>query len=112
MDDQELKTSDFALRVEAGVDQGQVFLLLKDQMIVGRSPAVEIEIHEIFAARRHFAIVWDEVQGAHCIITWSVNPVFVNGVELERNADSLKKLEPGDLILLGDTVFVYDRAQS
>ncbi|MEW6206952.1 MAG: FHA domain-containing protein [Acidobacteriota bacterium] len=109
MSDQKSKTSDFALRVEAGVDRGKVFPLLTERMAVGRSNVADIEIHEVFAARRHFEIIWVEETRPHGIRTWSINAVFINGVELDRNADSLKMLKEGDLILLGDTVFVYDR---
>lgn len=100
---------DFVLRVIEGDDTGMIFVLSEERMIVGRSTAVDIEIHEIFARQRHFEIYWDESTNGHIVRDWGApNKVYINDHALEAHAT--KELRLGDEIRVGKTKFVYEKA--
>lgn len=104
-------TCNFVLRVTKGADTGMIFALSKDRMIVGRSEVglVDIEIHEIYAAPRHFEIYWDESINSHVVRDWGArNKVHINDHALEIHAT--KELRLGDEIRVRNTIFIYERA--
>jgi pSer/pThr/pTyr-binding forkhead associated (FHA) protein len=104
-------TRDFVLRVIEGKDAGRIFALSKDRMIVGRSAEghVDIEIHEVYAAPRHFEIYWDESINSHLVRDWGArNLVYINDHALETHAT--KELRLGDEIRIGNTKLMYEKA--
>jgi pSer/pThr/pTyr-binding forkhead associated (FHA) protein len=102
-------TRDFVLRATEGEDSGMIFDLSKERMIVGRSTVVDIEIHEIFAAQRHFEIYWDESMKGHLVRDWGArNKIFINDHALETHAT--KELQLGDEIRVGNTKLIYEKA--
>lgn len=104
-------TRDFVLRVTNGADTGMIFALSKDRMIVGRSAEglVDIEVHEIYAAPRHFEIYWDESINSHVVRDWGArNKVYINDHTIEIHAT--KELRLSDEIRVGNTIFIYERA--
>jgi pSer/pThr/pTyr-binding forkhead associated (FHA) protein len=104
-------TCDFVLRVTKGADTGMIYALSKDRMIVGRSAVgrVDIEIHEVYAAPRHFEIYWDESINGHLVRDWGArNKVYINNHALEIHA--AKELRLGDEIRIGNTIFIYERS--
>jgi pSer/pThr/pTyr-binding forkhead associated (FHA) protein len=106
-----LSADDFVLHVIEGVDRDMVFTLSKDRMIVGRSIAglVDIEIHEIYAAQRHFEIFWDESSKCHAVRDLGArNKIYINDHALEIHGE--KKLQLDDEIRIGNTKFAYEKA--
>jgi len=104
-------TRDFVLRVIQGKDAGMIFALSKDRMIAGRSASGldDIEIHEVYAAPRHFEIYWEESINSHAVRDWGArNKVYINDHALEIHAT--KELRLGDEIRVGNTIFTYERA--
>jgi pSer/pThr/pTyr-binding forkhead associated (FHA) protein len=63
---------------------------------------------DIYVARSHFALQWDESRRQHDLIDYrSVNGVQVNGELLTAN----RTLVPGDVIDVGSTRMVFEAAE-
>ncbi len=100
---------DFVLRVTKGADTGKVVGLTKERMLIGRSRFVDIEIHEIYAAPRHFEIYWDESINGHVVKDLGArNKVYINDHALKIHA--ARELRLDDEIRVGNTTFIYERA--
>ena len=86
-----------------GVSKGTSFYLEGNRAVVGRSDKVEISILDPKASRQHAELV---KYGETYVITdlKSQNGVIVNDLKIAQH-----KLSSGDKIVVGSTVFKYDR---
>ncbi|BAF59967.1 MAG: DUF3662 domain-containing protein [Pelotomaculum sp.] len=89
------------LQVKAGPDRGKVFKLGDISMIIGRREGCDIVLNDSSVSRRHARL---ELHRGRYTITdlGSTNGTMVNGVRINSKA-----LEPGDVITLGTTVFIF-----
>lgn len=104
-----MDASDFRLRILEGLGEGNALPLGKGQVIVGRSPEADLGIEDAFIARRHLAIVWNDAIRRHGVLSWGINPVFVNRAPIERNAAEPFWLDSGDVIRVGQTQILYEK---
>jgi pSer/pThr/pTyr-binding forkhead associated (FHA) protein len=95
----------FQLRITAGPESEQVFALGRAKLIVGRNPANEIHLTELYMARAHFALDWDVSRAQFTLVDYgSVNGVLVNGEFISAD----RTLVPGDIIQVGSTTMVFE----
>jgi pSer/pThr/pTyr-binding forkhead associated (FHA) protein len=100
-----IDASPFALRV-TGPTGSSLHRLPKGRTIVGRSETADVNISEIFAARRHCALDWDERLECHLLSVWGPNGVGVNGAIFRGET---KPLSAGDKFRIGDVYLWYER---
>lgn len=94
------------LLVRQGQDQGTCYSLLGDLLFIGREDC-QIVLNDSNISRKHAEISW---KGDHYVIRdlGSANGIVYNG-----NKVSDTKLNPGDIVLMGLTVFeVYPSGQT
>lgn len=101
-------SSGLQLRVTQGAAAGKVYPLDAETLSVGRSsPGVEsvagfLSIDDDTVSRLHAELRWDAEQGAYILTNRSVtNPTTVNHVLVES-----ARLQPGDVIVMGECVCV------
>jgi hypothetical protein len=82
--------------------------LSKGTTVVGRSETVDVEIEEIFAARRHCALYWDERLGCHLLTVWGINGVGVNEIMVYAGTES-RPLSAGDELRIGGASLWYEQ---
>src|SRR5438309_5297741 len=89
------------LVVLAGPDEGMVFALKAEVLLLGRSRATETHLTDPHVSRVHCQIVPEE--NRFVVVDFdSASGTFVNGKEVERHI-----LIPGDLIRIGATHLQY-----
>ena len=87
-----------------GLVAGTRFAIDKDEIVVGRERGNDITIEDTTVSRRHLRI---EKQSQTRIVLFdegSANGVFVNDVRVKQI-----RLQDGDVIKVGDNVFLVDR---
>jgi pSer/pThr/pTyr-binding forkhead associated (FHA) protein len=84
-----------------GPGAGQIFLIEKDQMTLGRAKGSDFHVRSERLSRHHAIF---ERKGADCVIrdNESVNGVLLNGLRIHSAV-----LRDGDVIQTGDTIFVF-----
>ena len=102
-----IDASPFALRVTAPVGSW-THRLSRGRTIVGRSEAANVEIDEIFAARRHCALDWDERRACHLLSVWGINGVSVNGTLIHAGKEP-RPISAGDELRIGGVSLRYER---
>jgi DNA-binding NtrC family response regulator len=87
-----------------GPQAGQRFPLGEAKVVLGRSSTCDVQLFELEAGRRHLEIAWN---GKAHVVTCggSTNGTWVNGVKIPGGAPT--PLRAGDVIAIGQTVFVY-----
>lgn len=94
-----------ALRMISAKGAEQLLSLPGPVLTVGRSDECELQINDTKASRKHFEI--REIPGGHLLLDLgSSNGTSVNHVPLQPMAPH--RLQPGDLITVGSTQFIYD----
>jgi serine/threonine protein kinase len=94
------------LIVLAGPDEGVVFPLGSEVVLLGRSRATETHLTDPHVSRVHCQIVPEG--GQHVVVDFdSASGTFVNGKEIERHV-----LKMGDLIRIGATHLQYAEEES
>src|SRR5215207_8099250 len=89
------------LTVLAGPDEGRVFPLGTEVMLLGRSRATETHLTDPHCSRVHCQIIPEGNQ--YFVVDFdSASGTFVNGKEIERH-----KLTSGDLVRIGSTHLQY-----
>ncbi len=94
------------LLVRQGQDQGTCYSLLGDLVFIGREDC-QINLHDSNISRKHAEIAW---KGDHYVIRdlGSANGIIYNGTKTGET-----KLGPGDIVMMGLTVFeVYPSGQT
>ncbi len=94
------------LLVRQGQDQGTCYSLLGDLLFIGREDC-QIVLNDTNISRKHAEISW---KGDHYVIRdlGSANGIVYNGSKASES-----KLNPGDIVLMGLTVFeVYPSGQT
>lgn len=91
------------LRVEQGAVDKMVFDLVTDRVVLGRRLDNDIVIHDSNVSRHHAELVRE---GDTYLVqdSGSANGTVVNDAPLERPM----RLAPGDVIRVGEAVFVYE----
>jgi FHA domain len=100
--------SPFVLRGTGPVASG-LYRLSKGRTVVGRSKvgAPDIEIAELCAAPRHFALDWDDHLACHHLTVWGINGIGVNGTLVLAKAEP-RGLSDGDELRVGSTSLLYE----
>lgn len=100
-------TQSFQLNMKAGPNPGQVFVLDRASLSIGRETTNDIVISDADVSRKHAQLT---LEGEHYLLEdlGSTNGTFVNG---ERISGPVA-LKAGDVILLGDTVELLFEAPS
>jgi predicted component of type VI protein secretion system len=98
--------SPFALRV-ATPTGSWLRRLSKGRTIVGRSKTADVEIEEIFAARSHCALDWDDNLKCHLLSVWGPNGVSVNGTFLPVGTER-RPLSAEDELRIGGVSLRYE----
>src|SRR5438552_18608160 len=89
------------LVVLAGPDEGMVFTLGAEVLLLGRSRATETHLTDPHVSRVHCQVVPEGPQ--HVLVDFdSASGTFVNGKEVDRHV-----LQSGDLIRIGATHLQY-----
>lgn len=92
-----------ALRADSGLAVGQVYSLLSQRNIIGRSVEAGIPVDDSKVSRNHAAI--DLQNGFHMLVDLgSTNGTFLNGRRVEQSVF----LNPGDEIRVGSMVLVVE----
>jgi hypothetical protein len=102
-----IDASPFALRV-TGPTGSWRRRLPKGRTIVGRSETADVNISEIFAARRHCALDWDERLACHALSVWGPNGVSVNGTIFHAGTELLP-MSVGDEFRIGNVSLRCER---
>lgn len=85
------------LVVLAGPDEGRVFPLGTEALLLGRSRATESHLIDPHVSRVHCQVVYEG--GQHVLVDFdSAGGTFVNGKRISRHS-----LQPGDIIRIGNT---------
>lgn len=84
-----------------GVYKGKDFDLRQDVVVIGRDVECDIVLNDKKSSRKHARLQWD---GTHYWIQdlKSTNGVFINGFPVSRS-----RLQNGDRLVLGGTVFLF-----
>jgi pSer/pThr/pTyr-binding forkhead associated (FHA) protein len=69
----------------------------------------DVEIDEIFAARRHCALDWDDNLQCHLLSVWGRNGVSVNGTIVHAGTEP-RPLFAGDEVRIGGVSMRYEVA--
>ena len=89
------------LTVLAGPDEGQIFELGSEVLLLGRSRATETHLTDPHVSRVHCQIVPEG--GKYVVVDFdSASGTFVNGAEVDRHV-----LQTGDLVRIGATHMQY-----
>ena len=92
------------LEVRAGANLGVRFALRGKSATIGRDPASQVRLDDLSVSRRH--AVLNEFGGRwHLSDLHSARGTFRNGTRLPPAEDVA--LEPGDVLVVGDTTLVY-----
>ncbi len=85
----------------AGSHQGQVIVLDKETLSIGRGPSNRLVINDPLLSRRHcrISVEFGEIELADLS---SLNGTFVNGVPVKK-----RRLVHGDRIRLGNSIFIF-----
>jgi sulfite reductase (NADPH) flavoprotein alpha-component len=94
-----------SLVVREGVQTGTSFPLIQDQILIGRGDDLDIVLQDPMTSRRHARVDFQDGQpGIEDL--GSSNGTFVNNVQItDRQA-----LNPGDKVLIGQTVLEFQTA--
>jgi sulfite reductase alpha subunit-like flavoprotein len=95
------------LVIEKGPQAGQSYLLFGDQLNIGRSEDMQIILQDQMASRRHASIDWQNGQPGIKDLG-SSNGTFVNNVQITNR----RLLNPGDKILIGQTLLLFHTAET
>jgi pSer/pThr/pTyr-binding forkhead associated (FHA) protein len=76
---------------------------------VGRHPAADVKIEEVFAARKHCVLDWDDNLECHLLNVWGRNGIYLNGTLVHMGAEPLP-LSAGDELRIGGTSMRYEEA--
>src|SRR5437773_2416239 len=91
------------IRVKTGYQQGAVYPLTADKLIIGRDPECDIPLDIESPASRHHASIYN-VGGRWRIRDLdSLNGTLLNDQKLDDSA-----LQPGDKIVIGTSIFVFE----
>ena len=97
---------DAALVVLVGDDVGRRIPLDQPRMVLGRTPAAQVQIDNASVSRQHAAILAQS--GAFLLMDLgSTNPTLINGAHLVKPWP----LSPGDVIRIGEVELRYEEAQ-
>src|SRR5688572_16766462 len=90
------------LIVEKGHEKGKsIPLLAKATMVFGRDTTANVQIKDVMASRQHFKIE-PRADGLWIVELQSMNGTLLNGHPVRE-----AKLNPGDLIRVGETMYSY-----
>lgn len=95
------------IRVKNGPDAGKRHLL-REECVIGRTASADVSIISNGVSRRHAEIYALEGEFWACDLG-STNVTMVNGEPL---ASAPRKLQPGDVVLVGDVELVYEEEPS
>src|SRR5260221_13401343 len=94
------------LVVLAGPDEGRVFLLGTDVLLLGRSRATDTHLIDPHVSRVHCQVLPEN--GQHVMVDFdSAGGTFVNGKQISRH-----ELKAGDLVRIGTTHMQFVGADS
>lgn len=83
-----------------------VALMPGETVLVGRDVRQGFELHDVRVSRAHLRVVWSPALGGHiCADLSSANGTFLNGAPVSGGA-----LAPGDVLRIGDSLLVFERA--
>lgn len=100
--------SGFALLVTEGCNSGDLFLLERRTMTVGRSSNVDIQLVEPVIPRRRCLILWSNQTQEHFLELWEHRTgIWLNGQKCRTGLPHA--LREGDVVKIGDTVMVYEQ---
>src|SRR5258706_15444017 len=85
----------------AGPSSGTVLKLTPGPVSIGREPFNQFSLNDPLISRRHCLITIEAGQFKLCDLE-SSNGTFVNGVPVKE-----RKLQSGDLIALGNSLFLF-----
>jgi len=95
------------LVVQKGPQAGTSFPLIEDQLQIGRDEDLQIVLQDRMTSRRHARVDWQH--GQHGIEDLgSSNGTFVNN----RQITNRQPLKPGDKILIGQTLLLFQTAET
>jgi Inner membrane component of T3SS, cytoplasmic domain/PrsW family intramembrane metalloprotease len=95
--------SGWRLRIVGGANQGRLYSLKGQEMLIGRDSArCQIHLGEAMVSRQH-AVLLGEGKGWRIRRLSTSSPLFVNGDSIEELL-----LKPGDLVQVGSTIFVAE----
>ncbi len=103
-DEAEIGFESAYLHAVSGEYKGQIYMLRRGEMTIGRHPDSDIFLDDGQVSRRHAKIVTDEEKSV-IIDNKSTNGTFVNGKKVKRAV-----LHEGDKIRIGFTTFQYTTA--
>lgn len=98
----------FQLIIKTGPNPGKVYLLDKEQMVIGRDSLSDVMIADSEVSRRHARLY---LQGGGYVLEdlGSTNGCFINGQRLSQP----QPLRPGDMVMLGEKISLkYEVIQS
>lgn len=92
--------SDYGIEID-GLPEGRaVVKLSQSPAVFGRSPASDVFLNDVYIARRHFEIRWNDQMSTHEIVSYDhPNALRVNGAPLSGAKPHL--LEIGDTLEVG-----------
>lgn len=102
----ELLARDTWLRMTEGPLAGKEFLLFKDRVRLGSSPANEIYLFNDKKVSSHHATI--RAVGDECEIE---NHDIVNPVKINNQTVQILRLHHGDQITIGETSFIFEKRQ-
>lgn len=90
------------LEIIKGYDQGKIFYLDQDVVLVGRSMECDIEIADLELSRKHFKLSWQDKRW-YIEDLGSTNGTYVNKLRVDSYI-----VNPGDRIKAGQTIFRFN----
>ena len=93
------------LELVSGPGAPHKYLLIEEQIVVGREEGVQIQVFSKELSRRHVLIRRQDGEFT-CLDLESRNGVFLNGIKIHSVS-----LKDGDNLQLGDLLFVFHQGQ-
>jgi pSer/pThr/pTyr-binding forkhead associated (FHA) protein len=100
--------SPFELRV-TDPKESRLHRLWGLRTVVGRHPAADVNIEEVFAAQKHCELIWDDNLACHLLIVYGRNGIYLNGTLVHMEAGPLP-LSAGDELRIGGISMRYEEA--
>jgi MoxR-like ATPase len=95
------------IRVKVGFQQGRIFPLEDRELSIGRDPACDIPLDIESPASRHHATLY-KADGQ-----WRLKDLgSLNGTAVNTSRITDTELKPGDRIIIGTTIFVFEENHS
>ena len=79
------------------------YMLVQECTTIGRSPESDIQVRSNMVSRKHISL-YKENSELVCLDLMSHNGIFLNGVRIHSAT-----LRDGDMIQIGDVIFLYNQ---